>query len=528
MADNVDGLHHLVALMKYASRRRQNSSPSHLNPSLRKTTDGIVDHHKTGVRIFPILDALAHISLSQKRAQVVAVALQLDSRRGEIRLTIAENQGVTGCLVSHLENLWKRLQALSTECAEQRITTSDVGQVEPSHQAELPLPEESPNIPPIVGLCLKKEIFRATYEYSSAKQMSGITKWWERLGQFLEQLDEVNFPADLEAFERDLYNMVLALSSLVDFVRGRYESPGNPMTDEEWEDAYIAGMMVSHYANLVLGDRHERGCEILARKLQCLDSKEPFPLRHAIEKLTSLPRHIDTLLGFADSPRLRPALQYRMFVSPIPKQTRTIKLPASQEEWKLLLKTACSEHDDDGLEASAVELLKMFGSEEWVCPVHCECGLIQYLQTKQGSNWDNVPAFGYIGVSKPSCSPCRIWMETFNGQSGPQFYTRGSDGKWYWPWGAPTVEESFVEEESFELKMAEKVLKEYRPYLVTEIAARKRRGLGERWSQCASVARQVLPLDQVERTIARAKEREQRSGGMRGFILATFRDCSMR
>ncbi|KAG0137766.1 hypothetical protein HOY82DRAFT_647141, partial [Tuber indicum] len=481
-----------------------------------------------GVRIFPILDALAHISLSRERAQVVAVALQLDSRREEIRLTIAENQGVTGSLVSHLENLWKKLQALSTECAGQGVTKSDVGQVEPSHRTELPLSEESPNMPPIVGLSLMTDIFRDIYQYSLAKQMSRITKWWERLGQFLELLDEVQLAADQEGFEQDLYNMVLGLSSLVDFVRGRYNSPGNPITDEEWEDAYIDGMMVSHYANLVLGDRHERGCEILARKLQGRDSKEPFPLRHAIEKLTYLPRHIDTLLRFADSPRPRPELQYRMFVSPIPKQTRTIKLPASLVEWKFFLKAACGEHDDDGLEASAVELLKMFGAEEWVCPVHCECGLIQYLQTKRGSNWDKVPAFRYIGVSKLTCTPCRIWMETFNEQSGPQFYTRGSDGKWYWPWGAPRVEESLVEEGSLEKNMAEKVLKEYRPYLVTKIVARKRRGSDHLWARYESLARQVLPSNQVERAIARAKAAEQWFEGRPRLLPATFRDLSMR
>ncbi|KAG0137756.1 hypothetical protein HOY82DRAFT_647110 [Tuber indicum] len=523
MADNVDGLHHLVALMNYAYCRRQNSSSSHLNPSLRETTYGIVDNRKTGVRIFPILDAFAHISLSQERAQVVAVALQLDSRRQEIRLTIAENQGVTGCLVSHLENLWKRLQALSIVCAEHRITKSDVGQVEPSHQTALPLPEESPDMPPIVGLSLKMEIFRDIYQYSLGKQMSRITKWWERLTQFLELLDELRLGADLEGFEDDLSNLVLALSPLVGLVRRRYDNTGNPITDEEWEDAYVAGVMVSYYANLVLADRQGCGCQILARKLQVNYAEEPFPLRHAIEKLTYLPRHIDTLLGFAGSPRFRPAMQFRMFVSPIPKQTRTIKLPASQEEWKFFLKTACGEHDDDdGLEASAVELLKMFGSEEWVCPVHCECGLIQYLQTKQGCNWDNVPAFGYIGVSKLTCSPCRIWMETFNEPSGPQFYTRGSHGKWYWPWGAPTVEESLVVEESLERKMAENVLKENRAHLLIEIAARKRSGLERRWSRYAHVAREVLGYDRAERAISRARALEQMSGGGTGFLLSSL------
>ena len=33
-------------------------------------------------------------------------------------------------------------------------------------------------------------------------------------------------------------------------------------------------------------------------------------------------------------------------------------------------------------------------------------------------------------------------MEAFNELSGRKFYTRGSHGKWYWPWGIPTAQGS--------------------------------------------------------------------------------------
>ncbi|KAG0132958.1 hypothetical protein HOY82DRAFT_605409 [Tuber indicum] len=402
MADKLDDPYHLVALMSYVFFRMQDSSPRRLDSSFHKLKYGIVDNHETNVRTIPITDALAHICVSAEKGQTFAVALQLDSVKEEARLTIAENKEVMSALVLHLNKIWGKLQALSNEYVEQRIAKSEV------HQ----LVSKPGGVTTAPG---------GNHQKCPQTWMSRITKWRERRGLFLVTLDELRLGADLEGFEQDL----------------SYNSPGNPITDEEWEEAYFEGMMVNHYANLVLADRQECGCEILALKLQSNRRGDPFPLRRALEKLTYLPRHIDTLLVFAQSPRLRPALQYRMFVSPIPKQTRTIKLPASQEEWKFFLKTACGEHDDDGLEASAVKLLKLFGSEEWACPVHCECGLIQYLQTKQGisSNWDNVPAFGYIGVSKLSCSSCRIWIEAFNEQSGPQFYTtgRGSRGKWYWP-----------------------------------------------------------------------------------------------
>lgn len=73
------------------------------------------------------------------------------------------------------------------------------------------------------------------------------------------------------------------------------------------------------------------------------------------------------------------------------------------------------------------------------CPVHSECALIEYMETSTEGGWDKIPPFNYIGVSKLSCGACRTWIQTFNQQGGKKFYTRGSHGRWYWPWGMPTV-----------------------------------------------------------------------------------------
>ncbi|KAG0632749.1 hypothetical protein HOY80DRAFT_897586, partial [Tuber brumale] len=69
--------------------------------------------------------------------------------------------------------------------------------------------------------------------------------------------------------------------------------------------------------------------------------------------------------------------------------------------------------------------------------------------------------FSYIGVSKLSCSACRIWIEAFNELSRRRVYTRGLHGKWYWPWGIPRAEGPLVG------VMARKVLDEYLAYLVS-------------------------------------------------------------
>jgi len=82
----------------------------------------------------------------------------------------------------------------------------------------------------------------------------------------------------------------------------------------------------------------------------------------------------------------------------------------------------------------------MFPPVQEDCPIHSECLLIQHLGIKDGSEWDNVPPFDYIGSSKLNCNACYQWIEAFNKLGGRKFYTRGSHGKWYRPWGMAEVE----------------------------------------------------------------------------------------
>ncbi|KAG0131795.1 hypothetical protein HOY82DRAFT_484641, partial [Tuber indicum] len=238
-----------------------------------------------------------------------------------------------------------------------------------------------------------------------------------------------------------------------------------------------------------------------------------FPLQRALEKLISLPRHIQSLFGFAHSPRLRPALQYRMTICAVLGRAQNVKLPASEDEWKSFLKVASGE-EGPWQEEDARKLFKKFGSRERECPVHCECRLIQYLQTKHGDSWDNVPAFSYIGVSKLSCSACRVWVEAFNELGGPKFYTRGSHGKWYFPWGMPMAEGPLKE------KMRIKVLNEYITQLEDEEKIKKRAG-SDSSGAISSGAEDNMGDDRRQSADARVDAAVQESGGdPLGFLKA--------
>jgi OTT_1508-like deaminase len=88
----------------------------------------------------------------------------------------------------------------------------------------------------------------------------------------------------------------------------------------------------------------------------------------------------------------------------------------------------------------AARLQEGFSNIRGTGMAHCECRLISYLTNMNSEDsWNKIPAFSYIGVSKLSCGPCYNWIKAFNSLGGPQFYTRGTHGKWYPSWVMPTT-----------------------------------------------------------------------------------------
>ncbi|RPA96385.1 hypothetical protein L873DRAFT_1239130 [Choiromyces venosus 120613-1] len=463
MADKLDP-HHLVALMSYVFRGKQDGSSRFLDPTSVNPEYNVTNKRETSIRTFPVLDAIASISVFEERSQVVAVALQLNSKERQIRLTIAENREVEPSVVDHLYSVWGKLQALSNEFAAKGGSDTNG--------------EGSPDIPGDVALPLRVNIFREIYQFSLEKQMKRVTKWWSRLLDFVKELAKRR-GEDLQGVESNLYYVVAGLHSVLQLVRRLHRNPTRGLTDDEWEVVHDHSMWANENVGLVLADRKHFGCEILAQELNDSPSscpKDAFRLRHALEKLTSLTHHIECLISFAGSPLLRPALQYHMSISTVPGQTRTVELPGSQEQWKPFLEVAAAKILP-WQEGYARKLAENFEENIRVCSAHCECVLIQYFTTRHSDSWDNVPAFSYIGVSKLSCSACRIWLEAFNEAGQRKFYTGGSHGKWYWPWGMPTAEESLGEvmaressgevapEKSLGETMAGKISLEYIKYL---------------------------------------------------------------
>lgn len=242
--------------MSHIFASTQDGSSRRLDTSSHTFQHGIVGNNATNVRTLPILDAIASISVSRESHQVIAVALQLDPQREEIRLTMAENQGVSKTLLDYLTKIWGNLRTLSDQYAELR------GPDKPEYQLE------SPDIPMHVARTLKIQIFRDIYLYSLEKQMRRVNKWFQKLGRFVKVLANTRGSPNLQGFELNLLDAVLALFTALEPVRKFHDGSQSQLGDEEWAEVYYQSMKANEDVRVVLAARDGTGCEDLAEELK--------------------------------------------------------------------------------------------------------------------------------------------------------------------------------------------------------------------------------------------------------------------
>ncbi|RPA94770.1 hypothetical protein L873DRAFT_1792691 [Choiromyces venosus 120613-1] len=243
--------HHLVALMHKTIGHHHHNVSRH-EDVVEKVVGGIIDDSNTNRRTFPILDALASISVSEPRRQVVALALQLRSQERRIRLTIAENDDVKDSLVPYLTRVWGKLRALSDEYAGQRAAGEDP-------QRWNGFRGDSPSMPPDVGFSLQVDIFREIFQYTMQKNQRRGGKWRHRFAAFMDQLRKVR-GGNLHGLEKVLQSAFLGLDHAY-FLLSKQS-----LTEEDWQPIKTIMSVAVKQAKLVTDDNLT--CEMLANELK--------------------------------------------------------------------------------------------------------------------------------------------------------------------------------------------------------------------------------------------------------------------
>ena len=255
MAHKLDP-HHIIAILHLAHLKQQDTPPGPLDSTHRTYKYDITNDCDAGIgtsRVFPVLDAIASLSVYKEQHQVVAVALQLDSEKQIVRLTIAENCEVEDQLISHLTNIWGKLQTLSDKYTKHR---------EPDLSGCM-----SPEIPQEIAVPLKAEIFRELCLFSLNKHMSRVCKWGNEFLLFMRAFNKSRRGVDLDEFEQNLYDVGTALIYLITSLADLDANPEKELT-MDWEEMFGESMVVSAGIGAVLANKSGQCCEVLASKLQ--------------------------------------------------------------------------------------------------------------------------------------------------------------------------------------------------------------------------------------------------------------------
>jgi len=133
------------------------------------------------------------------------------------------------------------------------------------------------------------------------------------------------------------------------------------------------------------------------------DSSKRFPLRHALQKVTSQHCHFQRLITFSHIPRLQNVVKCQLAIVTVPARDKhLIKMPEQVSEWREIVDTiagAFYQHQAIWPAAEVQELFKKFSQSQLLMEsdpeckllspelipsygvIHCECALIAYLAT---------------------------------------------------------------------------------------------------------------------------------------------------
>lgn len=380
--------------------------------------NGLTKNSATSLRTFKVLDALASLSVSRPKSQVVSIGLQIDTNN--ITLTIAENDPIAVETIQYVGNTWRMLRELSQIYADERNGHPNTNW---QHWAGL-----SPPVPRFLSAAdnLIAQLAAHVYTFTVEKFWRRLNRWWPKLRTFTNQFITAK-KHKLNREESLLRDSVLAFRMGLDTL-----GVGDKCRSVRWSDVVRLMDTAAKNASELLADKY--GLESWVHAMQ-----STFPLRRALEKVTSHHRYFTELVGFAHSPRLHRFFSLVPTIATVPDCFDDIPrhtLPDGEGSWHAIVTGICV--DTPVLIGEVVAKLQknLSGEDQDPC-VHSECALVAHYEVNRGKGLK--PPFSYMGVSKLSCMPCYLWLKAVSQQTGRNYYTRGTHGKWCRGWRAPNL-----------------------------------------------------------------------------------------
>ncbi|KAF8442575.1 hypothetical protein BGX38DRAFT_1201780 [Terfezia claveryi] len=342
-------------------------------------------------RLANVADGIAYCAVRKAKHEVIAVNVAL--RQNEIVILLAGNDEVSSTTIQHVGKMWECLVQISRMVNEQTGESGDTELISPESNPEFSEIEPVRRLQSLVyQFCLAR--FRKTFHKWNKSPYETETIVTQKL-QILEFFGAISRLLNTGGGEirYDLIGVYMdAVSTLAQCVLT------NPGDCGYWEGSDLAKFII------------------------------------ALEKCTSLHRHMECLIRCARSTRLRPWFQKACNVRTCPEMEMSVPawpqtLSAWLESTRALLGTRAA--------TKSVEKIATIANQLCNVKVHAEVQVALHLLSEQSTTARS--AIAYIGVSKLSCGPCNIFLHAIRAARGAGNLTlRRTHSKWYPGWGMPS------------------------------------------------------------------------------------------
>jgi len=357
-------------------------------------------------RLANIADGIVYCAVQKPQDEVIGVNVNLG--KDQIVVLVAGNDPVSATTIQHVSEMWECLVQISAAVDQEAGGSGGLEQITPEANHELS------EIEPV------RKLQHLVYRFCYAKFRKTFNKWNKGIKTFGGKIRDQGFMGNPGPDGTIVTQMLQILEFFAAI--SRLLATGQGQLRYDVLSTYMDG--ASTLAQCVLtnpmGGAHWEGPDL-------------GNFLTALEKCTSLHRHMECLIRCARSTRLRPWFQKRCKVRPCPEfNMSTPSWPQSPTSWLELT----GELLDQKAHAKCVEKIAATANHRCSLKVHAELQVALLLLAERPPTTQF--SFAYIGVSKLSCGPCKIFLEALNTVRGANLAVRRTHAKWYPGWGMPS------------------------------------------------------------------------------------------